>query len=313
MTKIAVVALGGNALIQDGQKGTITEQFANTRMSLDGVIELLRQDFSVVITHGNGPQAGFELLKNEIAENEVPSLPLGVIDAETQGSIGYMISQSLMNRLKKEGINRQVAVVITQVLVDENDPSIKNPSKFVGKFYKEEDVPNLLKKGWVVKHDVGRGYRRVVPSPEPKGIVEKDVIKTLLENGYIVIAAGGGGIPVYYDSRGNLEGLDAVIDKDKASALLAEEIGADEFYILTAVKRVCINFRKANEQELKELTVSEARKYFIEGQFPPGSMGPKIEAMIRFVENTGRRALIGSVELGKDVVRGESGTLIKRG
>ncbi len=313
MAKIAVVALGGNALIQDGQKGTITEQFANTRMSLDGVVQLLRQDFSVVITHGNGPQAGFELLKNEMAEGEVPTLPLGVIDAETQGSIGYMISQSLMNRLKREGIQKQVAVVITQVLVDQNDPSIKNPSKFVGKFYKEEDVPNLLKKGWVVKHDVGRGYRRVVPSPEPKGIVEKDVIKTLLENGYIVIAAGGGGIPVYYDSKGNLEGLDAVIDKDKASALLAEEIGADEFYILTAVKRVCINFRKANEIELKELTVSEARKYFIEGQFPAGSMGPKIEAMIRFVENTDKRALIGSVELGKDVVNGESGTLIKRG
>lgn len=313
MTKIAVVALGGNALIQDGQRGTITEQFANTRMSLDGVIELLRQDFSVVITHGNGPQAGFELLKNEIAENEAPPLPLGVIDAETQGSIGYMISQSLMNRLKKERIEKKVAVVITQVIVDENDPSIKNPSKFVGKFYREEDVPNLLDKGWIVKHDVGRGYRRVVPSPEPKGIVEKDAIKTLLKNGYIVIAAGGGGIPVYYDSNNNIEGLDAVIDKDKASALLAEEIGADEFYILTAVKRVCINFRKANERELKELTVSEARKYFIEGQFPPGSMGPKIEAMIRFVENTGRKAMIGSVELGKDVVRGESGTLIKRG
>ncbi|MGE3062467.1 MAG: carbamate kinase [bacterium] len=313
MGKIAVVALGGNALIQDGQKGTITEQFANTRMSLDGAVELLRSGFSVVVTHGNGPQAGFEMIKNENSEKDAPSLPLGVIDAETQGSIGYMVSQSLMNRLKKERIDRKVAVVITQVVVDENDKSIKNPTKFVGKFYREDEVEALLQKGWAVKHDVGRGYRRVVPSPEPIGIVEKDAILTLLEKGYVVVAVGGGGIPVYYDANNNLEGLDAVIDKDKASALLAEEIGAEEFYIFTAVKRVCINYRKANEQELKELTLNDARKLFIEGQFPAGSMGPKIEAMIKFVENTGKRAIIGSVELGRDVVKGDSGTLIKRG
>jgi carbamate kinase len=252
------------------------------------------------------------MIKNENSEKETPPLPLGVIDAETQGSIGYMIAQSLMNRLKKENIDRKVAVVITQVMVDENDPSIKNPTKFVGKFYKENEVDTLLKKGWAVKHDVGRGYRRVVPSPEPIAIVEKDAIVSLLEKGYVVIAVGGGGIPVYYDSKGNLEGLDAVIDKDKASALLAEEIGADEFYIMTAVKKVCVNYRKANEQELDELTLNEARKLFLEGQFPAGSMGPKIEAMLRFVENTGRKAIIGSVELGHDVVKGDSGTLIKR-
>lgn len=313
MPKIAVVALGGNALIQDGQRGTITEQFANTRMSLDGAVELLRSGYSVVVTHGNGPQAGFEMIKNENSEKEAPTLPLGVIDAATQGSIGYMISQSLMNRLKREGIEREVAVVITQVLVNENDPSIKNPTKFVGKFYREDEVDSLLKKGWAVKHDVGRGYRRVVPSPEPIGIVEKDAILTLLGKGYVVVAVGGGGIPVFYDGKGNLEGLDAVIDKDKASALLAEEIGAEEFYILTAVKRVCINFRKANEQELSELTLNDARKYFLEGQFPAGSMGPKIEAMLRFVEKTGKKAIIGSVELGHDVIKGDSGTLIKRG
>ncbi|MDD3803003.1 MAG: carbamate kinase [bacterium] len=313
MAKTAVVALGGNALIQDGQKGTIAEQFANTRMSLDGAVELLRSGFSVVLTHGNGPQAGFEMVKNENSEKDTPSLPLGVIDAETQGSIGYMVSQSLMNRLKNEKIERKVAVVITQVLVNENDSSIKNPSKFVGKFYKENEVAQLLEKGWTVKHDVGRGYRRVVPSPEPIGIIEKDAILALLEKNYVVIAVGGGGIPVYYDANKNLEGLDAVIDKDKASALLAEEIGADEFYIFTAVKRVCINYRKANEEELSELTLNDARKYFLEGQFPAGSMGPKIEAMIRFVEKTGKRAIIGSVELGRDVVKGDSGTLIKRG
>ncbi|PIP14544.1 MAG: carbamate kinase [bacterium (Candidatus Stahlbacteria) CG23_combo_of_CG06-09_8_20_14_all_34_7] len=313
MGKIVVIALGGNALIQDGQKGTITEQFANTRMALDGAVELLRLGLSVVITHGNGPQAGFEMIKNENSEKEATMLPLGVIDAETQGSIGYMIAQSLMNRLKKENIDKKVAVIITQVLVNENDLSIKNPKKFVGKFYKENEIDSLIKKGWIVKYDMGRGYRRVVPSPEPIGIIEKEIIIALLDKGYIVIAAGGGGIPVYYDANGNLEGLDAVIDKDKASALLAEQIGADEFYILTAVKRVCINFRKANEQELKELTLNEAKNLFLEGQFPAGSMGPKIEAALRFVENTGKKAIIGSVELGLDVVKGNSGTLIKRG
>lgn len=313
MTKTAVVALGGNALIQDGQRGTISEQFANTRMSLDGAIELLRQGYSVVLTHGNGPQAGFEMIKNEMAEKETPTLPLGVIDAETQGWIGYMLAQSLMNRLKKEGINKQVATVITQVVVNENDPSIQNPTKFVGKFYKENEIEALRSKGWEIKHDVGRGYRRVVPSPEPIDIVEKDVINKLMQNDCIVIAVGGGGIPVYYDRNGMLEGMDAVIDKDKASALLAQQINADAFFILTAVKRVCINFRKADEKELKELTLSDARRYLYEGQFPAGSMGPKIDAMVRFVEATGNTARIGSVDLAKDVIKGESGTSIIRG
>lgn len=313
MKKIAVVALGGNALIHDGQRGSIAEQFANTRMSLDGVVELLRQGFSVVVTHGNGPQAGHELIKNELAEKETPTLPLGVIDASTQGWIGYMISQSLMNRLKKENIDTHIAVVITQVLVNENDPSIHNPTKFVGRFYNEDEVDSLKKKGWIIKHDIGRGYRRVVPSPEPIDIIEKDVISNLLDEGYIVISAGGGGIPVYRDRNGMLEGMDAVIDKDKASALLAEQLEAEEFIILTAVNKVCINFRKQDETEISEMTLDEAKKHMYEGQFPPGSMGPKIEAMIRFVERTGRTGRIGSVELGKDVIRGESGTKITGG
>lgn len=313
MNKIAVVALGGNALIHDGQRGSIHEQFANTRMSLDGVIELLRQGFSVVVTHGNGPQAGHELIKNELAEKETPTLPLGVIDASTQGWIGYMISQSLMNRLKKENIDTHVATVITQVLVNENDPSIHNPTKFVGRFYSEEEVDKLKNKGWVIKHDVGRGYRRVVPSPEPVDIIEKDVIANLLTEGYIVIAGGGGGIPVFRDKNGYLEGMDAVIDKDKASALLAEQLGAEEFIILTAVSRVCVNYRKQDEKEIESMTCTQARKYMQEGQFPAGSMGPKIEAMLRFTERTGRTGRIGSVELGKDVIRGESGTTITGG
>ncbi len=313
MTKIAVIALGGNALIQDGQRGTIYEQFANTRMSLDGVVELLRQDFSIVITHGNGPQAGAELLRNELSEKEIPPLPLGVIDAETQGYIGYMISQSLINRLKRENIKKEVSVIITQVIVNKNDPSIDNPTKFVGRFYKENEIESLKEKGWIIKHDVGRGYRRVVPSPQPIDIVEKQTIKYLLDHGNIVIAVGGGGIPVYIDTNGNLEGMDAVIDKDKASALLAKQINADEFYIFTAVKHVCINFRKHNEKILKQISVNEARKYLLEGQFPPGSMGPKIEAAIDFVENTGNIARIGAIELAKNVIRGESGTIITKG
>ncbi len=313
MTKIAVLALGGNALIQEGQKGNVGEQFANTRMSLDGAVELLHQGFSIVITHGNGPQAGQELLKNELAYKETPPMPLGAIVAETQGFIGYMIAQSMINRLKKENINKNVSVIITQVLVNKDDKSIDDPSKFVGRFYSEEEVPQLLAKGWIVKNDSGRGFRRVVPSPEPIDIIEKQTIKDLLINDNIVIAVGGGGIPVYYDRNGDIEGMDAVIDKDKASSLLSKQINAEKFYIMTSEKHVCLNYRKHNEILLNELTVSKAREYLRQGQFPAGSMGPKIESMISFVEETGNSGNIGSIDLAKDVIKGKSGTIILPG
>ena len=310
MMKKAVIALGGNALIQEGQQGNVHEQFANTRMSLDGVIELLRRDYSVVITHGNGPQAGHEMIKNEAAAGQAPPLPLGVIVAETQGFIGYMIAQSLDNRLKREGIKRNVSTVITQVLVNKNDPSIDNPSKFVGRFYTESEIDALKAKGWDIKKDVGRGYRRVVPSPEPVDIIESRAVEHLLEQGDVVIAAGGGGIPVFRDSAGNLEGMDAVIDKDKASALLASNIGADAFFILTAEKYVCVNYRKENERIIERMTVEECQQYYNEGQFPAGSMGPKILSMMNFVSATGKPGRIGSIDLARDVVAGKSGTEI---
>ncbi len=311
--KKAVLALGGNALIQEGQKGVVREQFANTRMSLDGAVELLRQGFSVVVTHGNGPQAGHEMLKNELASAETPSLPLGVIVAETQGFIGYMIAQSLMNRLRREGIEKNVSVVVTQVLVSQDDPSILNPSKFVGKFYMEEDTHELLNRGWHIKKDAGRGFRRVVPSPEPIDIIEKDAINELLNKGDIVVAVGGGGIPVFRDKNGFLEGMDAVIDKDKASSLLAKQINAEKFIIMTAEKYVCINYRKHDERMLTELTVNDAEKYLRQGQFPAGSMGPKIKSMIDYVRDTGYEGRIGSIDLAKDVVNGKSGTAIING
>ncbi len=312
--KKAVVALGGNALIREGQKGTIYEQFANARLSLTGIIELLKEGYSVVLTHGNGPQAGADLIRQEKGEPDVPGLPLGVVVAGTQGWIGYMIEQSLQNRLKKEGLNYNVVTLVTQVVVDKDDPSFQNPTKFVGPFYKEEDLPQLKEKGWIVKEDPGRGYRRVVPSPMPKNIVNSETINQLLEEGNnVVIAVGGGGIPVYIDERGNYEGIDAVIDKDRASALLANQINAELFMILTGVPRVCINFRKPDQRELEHLKVEEAERYLKEGQFPPGSMGPKIEAAITYLRNGGERVIIGSIDLAKEALKGTSGTVITKG
>ncbi len=312
--KKAVVALGGNALIREGQKGTIYEQFANARLSLTGIIELLKEGYSVVLTHGNGPQAGADLIRQEKGEPDVPGLPLGVVVAGTQGWIGYMIEQSLQNRLKKEGLKYNVVTLVTQVVVDKNDPSFQNPTKFVGPFYKEEDLPQLKEKGWIVKEDPGRGYRRVVPSPIPKDIVNSETINQLLEEGNnVVIAVGGGGIPVYIDENGNYEGVDAVIDKDRASALLANQINAELFMILTGVPRVCINFRKPNQIELSHMTVEEAEKYMKEGQFPAGSMGPKIEAAITYLKNGGEKVIIGSIDLAKEALKGTSGTVITKG
>ncbi len=310
MNNIAVVALGGNALIKKGQKGNIHEQFANTRSSLNAIIALVKKDFKIVITHGNGPQAGHELIKNEMAEGQVPPLPLGVIDASTQGWIGYMIEQSLQNRLHLENIEKDVVTIVTQVLVDKNDPSISNPTKPVGPFYKKEDLPKLKEKGWVIREDAGRGYRRVVPSPIPLEIVEKKIIKKIVDSGTLVIAAGGGGIPVYRQEDGTLEGFDSVIDKDRASAVLAREIGADTFIILTGVDKVSLNFNKPNQVDIDHMTVKEAVKYYDEGHFAKGSMAPKIEAAINFLKNGGKRVIISSIENGSKAIEGKTGTLI---
>ena len=308
--KKAVVALGGNAITREFEEGDIYQQFANTRKSLLGVVEMVEQGYHLVLTHGNGPQVGNYLIRIEASRHLVPPLPLGVVVADLEGGMGYMISQTLFNKLHLRSIKRDVVTLLTQILVNKDDPSIQNPTKFVGPFYKKEDLPSLRARGWIVKEDPGRGYRRVVPSPKPLDVVEKKIIRRLFEEGVIVVAAGGGGIPVYVEKDGTLEGVDAVIDKDLASAVLAKEIGATELYILTAVEKVAINYRKANQVDLNTLTISEAKKYLSEGQFPMGSMGPKIQAAINFLEGDGELVVITSVEKHAQAMRGKTGTRI---
>ncbi|MDZ7262417.1 MAG: carbamate kinase [candidate division KSB1 bacterium] len=312
-SKIAVVALGGNAITREFEEGNITQQFANTRRSLVGVADLIEKGYRLALTHGNGPQVGNALIRVEESRHLVPPLPLGVIVADLEGGMGYMIQQSLQNKLIKRGIDRKVVTIVTQVIVDKNDPSILNPTKFVGPFYKEDQVEDLVKKrGWIIKKDPGRGYRRVVPSPIPLEIVEKDTIKKLVEEGVIVIAAGGGGAPVYIEEDGTYEGVDGVVDKDRAAAILGRDIGAEELYILTAVEKVALNFRTKNQVDLDQMTVAEAKKYFAAGHFPKGSMGPKIEAAIQFLESGGKLVVITSIEMMTDAIEGRTGTRIVR-
>ncbi len=314
MNKKAVLALGGNAIIQPGQKGTITEQFKNTRESLGGIVELISQGYQLAITHGNGPQVGNMLIQQMAGiDRGIAPLPLGVLNAATEGTMGYMIEQSLQNRLIRSNINKEVITIATQVLVDKNDPSIQNPTKPVGPFYTKEQAEVLKAEyGWTIVEDAGRGYRQVVPSPIPKEIIPFHSIKNLVEQGQIVIACGGGGIPVYREADGTLEGVDAVIDKDFASGLLAKEIDADLLVILTGVDRVAINFGKENQQDMESMTIEEAKKHLADGQFPKGSMGPKISAAIRFIEEGGNKVLITSIERIVEAFEGKTGTIITK-
>ena len=311
--RVVVIALGGNALIMEGQQGTIAEQFENTRKSLDGIVYCLKQGYGVVITHGNGPQVGNLLLMVEASRNQVPELPLGVCVADTEGAIGYMIQQSLTNRLRKEGLDRCVVTVLTQVIVDKHDTAFSNPTKPIGPFFAREDAERFRKeKGWQIKEDSHRGYRRVVASPNPLKIVEERAVKSLLEAGDIVIAAGGGGIPVITKEDGDLAGVDVVIDKDLASSVLARDIKAECLMMLTGVEHVFLNFKQPNERALKALTVKEAQKYLKEGHFPPGSMGPKIQAAINFLNWGGEVAIITSIDKVKEALEGITGTKITK-
>jgi len=311
MGKTAVVALGGNAITREYEEGNIAQQFENTRRSLLSVIQYIRQGFRVVITHGNGPQVGNALVRVEETRHLVPPLPLGIIVADLEGGMGYMIEQCLQNKLNERGLIRSVVTVLTQVLVDKDDSSILNPTKFVGPFFKKEQVKELeTKRHWNVKEDPGRGYRRVVPSPYPREIIEKNIIKLLVNQDIIVIAAGGGGIPVYREESGWLEGVDGVIDKDLASAVLAHDIDAEELLILTGVDRVAINFNKENQIDLSTLNLKEAKRYLKEGQFPKGSMGPKIQAAINFLEKGGKKVIITSIDNAVDALVNHSGTVI---
>ena len=311
MNRTAVVALGGNAISPKNEKDTIANQFSNTRKSLQSVMNLVRQKYHLALTHGNGPQVGNALLRVELTIDKTPILPLGICVADTEGGMGYMIEQSLQNALIAARISREVVSIITQVVVSADDPSINNPSKFVGSWYSLTEIKELARRfGWQIKEDGDRGWRRVVPSPVPRRIINHRAIKHLVDLGTIVIAAGGGGIPVYVMNNGLYEGFDAVIDKDLAAAVLAHDIGAQELYILTETDSVKINFGKPNEQSIDLIHVPELKHLQQEGHFPPGSMGPKIRAAINFIGSGGERVIITSVEKAVESLHGDSGTTI---
>lgn len=311
MKKTAVIAIGGNSLIKEGEKGTIEQQFKAVETTIENVAKIIKAGYNVIITHGNGPQVGNVLIQSEAAKDQVPTLPMDYAGAFTQGGIGYMIQQVARNIFAREGIKNEVATVITQVLVDKNDKAFQNPTKPVGPFYKtkEEIQERIEKEGWVVVEDAGRGYRRVVPSPKPIDIVELNVIKKLIESDVLVIAVGGGGVPVIKDN-GGYKGVAAVIDKDWASSLLASEIGADIFIISTGVEKVAINFKKPDQKWIDFMDIDVAKKYIEEGHFAKGSMLPKIEASIQFIEKGGERVIITSPEKLYEALMGNTGTHI---
>ena len=297
MKKIAVVAFGGNALLKANEIGTIEQQEKNTLETCEKLLNLLDQGYELVLTHGNGPQVGNILLRNEAGyqQYKIPKMPLDICVADSQGGIGYMIERQMRNALNKANVDKNVVAVITQVLIDINDPAFENPTKPIGPYYLREEAELLSKtNNWVFKEDARkRGWRRVVASPKPLEVMNNQVISDLVEKGHIVIGAGGGGIPVYWHSDTKyLEAIEAVVDKDLASAVLAKEIGADRFYIITDVHKVFINFNKPNQKQLDHLTVEEAKIFYDAGEFPSGSMGPKILAAIAFLENGGKEAII---------------------
>jgi len=309
--RVAVVALGGNALIADAEHQSVQDQFERMRVTAMPLVDMVQDGWRIVVTHGNGPQVGVCLLSNELARNMVDEVPMDVCVADTQGSLGYMIQQQLQNEFMRRNIPRTVATVITQVVVDPEDEAYRHPTKPVGTWYDRTRAQSMAaERGWTVSEDAGRGWRRVVASPRPLEIVEVDAIRALVERGLIVVGAGGGGIPVVRDEAGLLRGSPAVIDKDHASSLLAEGIGADLLLISTGVEQVALNFRQPNQSNLERLTVEEAQRYLLDGHFASGSMAPKIEASINFVRHTGKQALITSPEAIGRALRCETGTWI---
>ncbi len=312
--KLAVVALGGNAIINKGEKGDIHQQFANTRRSMGPIVELMKRGYDFILTHGNGPQVGNLMLMVESAKDVVPETPLGVADAMTCGSMGYMIEQCLQNIMISQKVWKNVVTLPAQILVDPRDPAIQHPTKPIGPFYAKEEAEKIAaEKGWVMKEDAGRGWRRYVASPYPIDIIEKEAIKLLLEKEYVIITGGGGGIPVYFDhgKNGWIEGLDSVIDKDLASMKIALAVGARTLIIITGVKKVSVNFGKPDQQDLSRLTLAEAKYYYDEGQFPKGSMGPKILAAIEFIQADPRnRCIITDVDSLIPALDGKEGTTI---
>jgi carbamate kinase len=308
MGRLAVVAIGGNSITKAGQRGTIPEQFANARETSRHIANMIARGYDVVVTHGNGPQVGNILLRAEMASTVLPPLPLDTCGADSQGGMGYMIQQVLGAELLASGVARTVVTVVTQVVVSKHDSAFANPTKPIGPFYTREEAERKRDdSGWNIVEDANRGWRRVVPSPMPKRVVEADAIKALLAAGCVVIGVGGGGIPVV-EENGGLRGVEAVIDKDHASRLLANEIGAELLVISTDVEQVALNFGKANAIALSDLTTDQAMKYHAEGHFPPGSMGPKILAGVAFIEAGGQEVIITNPEsIGRAIDR-ETGT-----
>jgi len=309
--KIALVAFGGNAMLPEDQKGLQSEQMRNAARAAELMVHIVRKGYELIIVHGNGPQVGNLLIQMEEAANKIPPYTLDVCDAMTEGSMGFMLERALVNELRRRSIDKEVASLVTQVVVDKDDPAFAKPAKPVGPFYSKFRGEQLAReKGWTMVEDAGRGYRKVVPSPKPIDIVPNGIIRELVEAGRIVIAAGGGGIPVILNGNGLFEGVEAVIDKDYAASLLAREVKADLFIILTAIERVFINFGKPDQAEAPVLTVDEARRHLADGQFPPGSMGPKIRAAIEYIEAGGREVLITKDSHLKASLINRSGTRI---
>ena len=311
--KLIVIAIGGNSLIEDLKKVTVDAQYRAAEKTAHHIADIIESGNRVVIVHGNGPQVGYILLRSEYARKILHAVPLDSCVADTQGAIGYQLQKALDNEFIKRGLKNRALTVVTQVEVSADDPSFENPTKPIGSFMTAEDAAeHSASFGWSVKEDAGRGWRRVVPSPKPLSIVELDTIKFLAENGATVIAAGGGGIPVVRDNEGAFWGKEAVIDKDLAAAILAKALDADAFIISTAVEKVCLDYNKPTQRAIDEMTVAEARKYSEEGQFAPGSMLPKIQAIVDYVDSTGKLGMITDPEHISDAMKGLNGTRIVR-
>ena len=306
-----VIALGGNAILQRGQRGTTEEQLENIRGTAASIVTIIELGYRVVLTHGNGPQVGNILLQQEEARTIVPPSPLDVCGAQTQGQLGYLIQQSLDNELSHRGLRMPVVTVLTQVLVEAHDPAFRNPTKPIGPFYTEAKARRLIaQKGWAMREDSGRGWRRLVPSPKPLAIWEASIIRKLVEAGAVVISTAGGGIPVVRQADGRLQGVEAVIDKDLAAQILAHEVGADSLLILTDVQQVSLNYRLPDEVKLGRITVSQAKQYQKEGHFKAGSMGPKVEAAVRALEAGARCVIITALDQAVDALAGHTGTRV---
>jgi carbamate kinase len=312
MAKTVVIAIGGNSLISDSGHQSVSDQYDAAAQTCVHIASMLKEeDLRLVVTHGNGPQVGFILRRSEIAAPELHMVPLDSCVADTQGALGYQLQRAMHNEFKRRGVRRSAVTVVTQVLVDKNDPALQKPNKPIGSFMTQDQAEaHRVKDGWSLVEDSGRGWRRVVASPRPKEILELDAVKRLLDAGFVVVAGGGGGIPVVEDERGELSGVAAVIDKDLASSLMARQLKAEVLIISTAVEKVCLNFGKPDQKELATMTLAEAKQYIGEGHFKPGSMLPKIQAVVDFLEGGGRCAIITDPEHLAAAIAGKAGTTV---